>query len=116
VDPSAALDDGDTFVSIDLREDPGSGRAESDGLGAALMLLIPATVGLFLALPTLRSYFVADDFVSIYSVTVTPPWRYLYSNWLGAIGEGGFYRPVFNWVLGLCYLPMGLNPVHSAVP
>ncbi len=78
--------------------------------GTAAMAMAGCVAGL-LALPTLLSFFVADDFVSLYSVTTTPPWRYLYSNWLGAVGEGGFYRPVFNWVLGICYLPMGLNPV-----
>jgi hypothetical protein len=72
---------------------------------------IAAAAGALLALPSLLAYFVADDFVSLHSVTVTPPWRFLWSNWLGAVGEGGFYRPVFNWALGLCYLAGGLDPM-----
>jgi hypothetical protein len=73
--------------------------------------LVAAAVGFLLGLPTLRDFFVADDFVSLYSVSVTPPWRYLWSNWLGVSGQGGFYRPVFNWALGLCYLVHRIDPV-----
>jgi hypothetical protein len=78
---------------------------------AARMAAAAFAVGVLLALPTLKSFFVADDFVSLHAATTLPPWRFLYSNWLGVIGEGGFYRPVFNWLMALCYLPLGLDPL-----
>lgn len=86
-------------------------QAPTEKPGAFPCAAICFAAGVLMAAPTLRSYFVADDLVSLHSVTVTAPWRYLYSNWLGFMGQGGFYRPVFNWLLGLCWLPFGLDPL-----
>ena len=91
--------------------DLGHPSTDTGGLYVTAAAGVAFSVAVLLALPTLFSFFVADDFVSLYSVTTTQPWEYLYSNWLGRAGEGGFYRPVFNWGLGICYLPLGLNPL-----